>query len=255
MTNLLLRKIYRNLIPGRLKGSIDLFSHLRQARLEGLGEKRVMVLAPHPDDDIIGCGGTLSLYHERGAEIVSVYMTDGRKGNAGYAEDELVAIRKDEAAKAAEVIGIDRLVFMENRDDELSVTDKTVSELSGVIREFTPESVFLPFLLDDHPDHMATNRIFLSAVKSVTPPIRCYSYGVWTPLPAFNVVVDVTASHDIKDKALRAHSSQLELIDLAGAVSGLSTYYSALTGGGGYTEVFLACGSDEYRRLGELIKW
>ncbi len=254
MINPIMKKIYRNLIPARLKGSIDLFGHLRMARLEGLGEKRVLVLAPHPDDDIIGCGGTLSLYHERGAEITSVYMTDGRKGNERYGEEELVAIRKDEAARAAQVIGVDNLVFLDNRDNELSATESTVSALLEVIKDFAPEAVFLPFLLDEHPDHMATNRIFLSAIKRL-PEFRCYAYGVWTPLPSFNVVVDVTESQGIKDKALREHASQLESFDYLGGVSGLSRYYSAITGGKGYTEVFLACGSHEYRRLGELMSW
>jgi len=254
MANVIIKNIYRTLLPARIKSSIDLFKNLRKLDIKGLEEKRVMVLAPHPDDDIIGCGGTLSIYHRRGAEITSVFMTDGRKGSRGQDEDELAAIRKDEAKKAGDLIGVDHVVFLKNRDRELEVSDKTVNQLSKVIREYRPEAVFLPFLLDNHPDHMATNRIFIAAVKSL-PTFLCYAYGVWTPLADFNVVVDITESRDIKDKALGEHRSQLEMFDILGCVTGLSKYYSVITGGSGYAEVFLACGSDEYRRLGELIEW
>ncbi len=254
MTNALIRNIYRNLIPTRLKGSIDLFRHLRKARIEGLDEKRVLVLAPHPDDDIIGCGGALRLYHERGATITTVYMTDGRRGGEAEAGEDLVSIRQSEAERAAAIIGIDDLVFLSNKDGELSTSRNAAVDLGAIIRDFVPEAVFLPFLLDDHPDHMATSRVFLSAIKS-TPEVLCYCYGVWTPLPAFNVVVDVTPYQELKERALREHRSQIRTADLLGAVSGLSRYYSAVTGGRGYAEVFMACGSHEYRRLGELVRW
>ncbi|MDR4509897.1 MAG: PIG-L family deacetylase [Candidatus Brocadiaceae bacterium] len=249
---------YRTLLPTRVKMSIDIFKHLRMERVEGLDEKNVLVLSPHPDDDIIGCGGTLQKYRGRGAEITSVYMTDGRKGNPCYGEEELVSIRRREAKTAAEIIGIQKLIFFDNRDRELSVTPKTIAELSKILKEIQPEAVFLPFIMDNHPDHAVTTQIFLEAIKSL-PPVMCYAWGIWTPLPCFNVVVDITSYADLKRTALAAHKSQTELIDLVGGVFSLSRYHSVISGASdtakeGWAEVYIACSSNEYQRLAAVVE-
>lgn len=253
------RFAYKTLLPARIKMSIDIFKYLRMERVGGLDEKKVLLLSPHPDDDIIGCGGTLQNYRARGAEITSVYMTDGRKGNPRYGEEELVSIRRQEAKTAADIIGIQRLIFFDNRDSELSVTSKTVTELSKVLKDIRPEAVFLPFILDDHPDHAATIQIFLAAIKSL-PPVMCYTWGIWTPLPCFNVAVDITASADLKRNALAAHKSQTEIVDLIGGVFSLSRYHAVISGikenkEMGWAEVYIVCSSNEYQRLAAAVGW
>ena len=253
------RFAYKTLLPPRIKMSIDIFKHLRMERVEGLDEKNVLVISPHPDDDIIGCGGTLQNYRGRGAEIASVYMTDGRKGNPRYGEEELVSMRRQEAKTAADIIGIQKLIFFDNRDRELSVTSKTVAELSKVLKDIQPEAVFLPFIIDDHPDHATTIQIFLAAIKSL-PPVMCYTWGIWTPLPCFNVAVDITSFADLKRNALAAHKSQTEIIDLIGGVFSLSRYHAVISGikenkEMGWAEVYIACSSNEYQRLATSVGW
>lgn len=250
----LTRYIYKNLLPARIRQSIDLFAHLRMPKVDGLQEKKVLVLSPHPDDDVIGCGGTLYRYRLTGAEIAVVYMTDGRKGNDRYREDELVRIRQEEAKKASKIIGINRLIFLDNKDSELTPSRKTVTELSAVLNDYKPEAIFLPFFMDNHPDHRATSQIFFSAAGSLTSSM-CYSYGIWTPMPTSNIVSDITACFEKKMLALSEHKSQLELMDLTEAAKGLSRYYSILNGGNGYAELFIACPLNEYRRLGAAIGW
>jgi LmbE family N-acetylglucosaminyl deacetylase len=223
-------------------------------KVDGLHEKKVLVLSPHPDDDIIGCGGTLYRYHQMGAEITVVYMTDGRKGNPRYNEDELVCIRQEEAKRASRIIGVNRLIFLDNRDSELTTSHTTIKVLSEIVGDLKPEAVFLPFLMDNHHDHTATSQIFFSAVRSLAS-FLCYSYGIWTPLPTSNIVSDITACFEKKILALSEHKSQLELIDLTEAAKGLSRYYSIMNGGNGYAELFIACPLNEYRRLGEAIGW
>lgn len=250
----MVRYIYKNFLPRRIRQLIDIFPHLRMPKVDGLKEKRVLVLSPHPDDDIIGCGGTLYRYHQMGAEIAVIYMTDGRKGNNRYAEDELVFIRQEEAKRAAKIIGIDRPIFLDNRDSELTPSRKTITELSAILSDYKPAAVFLPFFMDNHPDHIATSQIFFSAARTLTSSM-CYSYGIWTPLPTSNIVSDITACLEKKILALNEHKSQLELIDLVEAAKGLSRYYSILNGGNGYAELFIACPLNEYQRLGEAIGW
>ena len=250
----MLRFIYKNLLPARIRQFIDIFPYLRMPKVDGLKEKRVLVLSPHPDDEIIGCGGTLHRYHQMGAEITVVYMTDGRKGNIRRREDELVSIRKEEARRAGAIIGINRLLFLDNRDSELCTSPGTIKELSEILGDLKPEAIFLPFFLDNHHDHIATSQIFFSISKSVAS-CMCYSYGIWTPLPAFNIISDITTCLQTKILALHEHKSQLEVVDFTEAVKGISRYHSAMNGGDGYAEIFIGCPSNEYRRLGVAIGW
>ena len=120
--NQVARYIYRSLLLYRLKNSIDLFSTLRGTlnhpilidKPEG---SKVLVLSPHQDDDIFGCGGVLHKHHLAGDYIVSVYLTDGRKGGTESESDEQITLkRREEAHKAADIIGINRLVFMDKED-------------------------------------------------------------------------------------------------------------------------------------------
>ncbi|TVM04332.1 MAG: hypothetical protein CV087_00095 [Candidatus Brocadia sp. WS118] len=224
------------------------------SKVDGLREKKVLVLAPHPDDDIIGCGGTLYQYHLMGSEIVVVYMTDGRKGNNRHREDELVCMRQEEAKRASKIIGVNRLIFLDNRDTELSPSPKTIKELSEILGDLKPEAIFLPFFLDNHHDHIATSQIFFSISKSFTS-CMCYSYGIWTPLPTFNIISDITTCLQTKIMALHEHKSQLELFNFTEAVKGIARYHSAMSGRDGYAEIFIACPVNEYQRLGKAIGW
>ncbi len=249
-----LRYIYKNLLPRRINQFIDVFPYLRMPKVEGLQERRVLILSPHPDDDIIACGGTIYRHHLAGSEITAVYMTDGRKGNYRYREEELIAIRQEEARRAAKIVGINKLIFLDNRDSELTASSKTIKELSKILTDLKPDAIFLPFILDNHHDHIATSQIFFSAA-GVLASCMCYLYGIWTPLPTFNVISDITAYFDTKILALKEHKSQLELSDIPDVVKGISRYYSILSGGNGYAELFITCPLPEYRRLGKVIGW
>ena len=249
----LLKSIYKNLLPRRLRLAFDIFPMLRTYNLPNnlLAEKKIVIIAPHPDDEIIGCGGAIHICHRRKAEITAVFMTDGRKGNDKYKEDELVIIRRREAQKAGEIIGIDKMIFLDNKDSELSLSSKTVSELLTILSDIKPEAVFIPFFLDNHIDHITTNKIFFSVIKSLRP-LMCYSYGFWTILPYFNLNVDITPYIDIKRIALKEYTSQLETYDYIDAAIGLSKYYSLHPGGrrlNGWSEVFFVCRSNEYQKI------
>lgn len=223
--------------------------------MDGLKERRVLVISPHPDDDVIGCGGTIYKYHLNGAEVTSVYMTDGRKGKPGCDEDEVVSIRRGEVKKASAIVGIGSLIFLDNRDSELSSNPKTIEELSKIIKELKPEAVFLPFLLDNHPDHIATNNIFIQATKNYNGTMACFGYEIWTPLSAPNCIVDITHQIEVKRKALEQFRIQLEQFNFIEAVIGLSRYRGTMHMlSDKYAEVFLKCTLAEYCRLWYVIQ-
>jgi len=259
-----IKSVYHNLLPVRVKNSIDLFGQLRRENFdhpepvqkENLRHNNILVLAPHPDDDVIGCGGILDIYQKKGAKITIAYMTDGRKGNPKYDEDALVVQRREEARKATAVIGIDKLMFLENRDAELSSTPKAVKELRDILHEVKPEAVFLPFLLDNHQDHRATNDILIKSSLKYKAPLTCYGYEIWTPIAMPNFFVNITDQIEVKRQAIEQHHSQTELCHIADCMLGLCRYRSLPYNLKGvfYVEAFFRCNLDEYKRLWQSIQ-
>lgn len=260
----LVKILLKTILPSRLRWYIDPFRSLRTVEhncaelIEKPGGSNVVVLSPHPDDDVLGCGGTLYKHHIANDKIISVYMTDGRKGGFYIAsemeEEELVQKRKAEAQKASKIIGIDRLIFLENRDGELSASQKTESQMIELLEDINPDIVYLPSLFDHHPDHIATNDIFALALKKHKFNFICYGYEVWTPMIP-NCIVDITDYVKFKEDALKQHKTQISCNNLVDAIFGLSKYRSVIfLSKDGYVECFLKCSSSEYLRLWKMMR-
>jgi LmbE family N-acetylglucosaminyl deacetylase len=194
-------------------GSIDQFTN-----------EPVLVLAPHPDDEVIGPGGTIRRHVLAGAAVQPVILTDGKWG--GFNGDgKLVERRKAESRRAAEILGSREPTFLDEPDGSLEDSGRVVDKLLEIFRGVKPRYVYLPALTDEHHDHWATNCILNSLLARVAegerPVVR--GYEVWTPLPA-NRVVDITEIAELKREAIGAFESQISTYDYAGAVLGLNHY-------------------------------
>jgi LmbE family N-acetylglucosaminyl deacetylase len=179
------RKICRYVLPRRVRSHVDIFSFMREddsLRKNDLSlfGNRVLVLSPHPDDDAIGCGGTLHLLSKKGIFLRSICMTDGRKGDVGrYSENDLVRTRYHEAKCAAEIIGIEDMVFFNERDGELKLSKHLVNRMLDEIHKFGPSSILFPSVIDAHPDHTATTHIIFKAISSMKGELPlCIQYEV-----------------------------------------------------------------------------
>jgi LmbE family N-acetylglucosaminyl deacetylase len=122
---------------------------------------RILCVTAHPDDEAAALGGSLRLYHERGAEIYVVCLTAGQAGShRGQArtDHELAAIRRKEFAASCQILGVDRGVVLDYADGQLHRVDlyKVVGELIRHIREFHPD-IMLTFGpeggVTGHTDH------------------------------------------------------------------------------------------------------
>ncbi len=223
---------------------------------------RVLVLAPHMDDETLGCGGSLHRHVLAGESVTIAYLTDGRKGDPALnattlppvererREDALAALRREEARGAAEILGVRDLRFLINRDQELRLTLRTRRQMRELLAELKPDLVYLPFPTDYHPDHRATNRIFLAAL-SVTRGFEsplCCGYEVWAPI-APNCLVDITSVAERKQRALAQFASQMATIDYSRCIMGLHAYRSMVhLRGRGFAEAFVLLPAREYQR-------
>ena len=225
------------------------------------GAEKILVLAPHMDDETIGCGGTLALHAQRGAQITVVFLTDGRNGSSEVnvltgeererKQRELVELRTTEARAALQRLGVNRMVCLDAEDGALDKCDWVAEKLRDVLLKHQPEIVYLPFYLEEHPDHRATSQVLLDAVAGTSLQFQCMGYEVWTPLFP-NCLVRIDTTVETKKQALGEYRSQLQQCDYLHASIGLNAHRSAgllnPTGfQGGYAEAFYATPLPQYR--------
>ncbi len=218
------------------------------------GAQNVLILSPHFDDESIGCGGTISRHVDSGDRVTVLFMTDGREGCPEEENRNLAsAIRKSEAEAAADVLGVDRLEFLDEPETMLMVGARLLKKMEKMIDETDPDVVYLPSFLDNHIDHVELNRILYAALKgtSTSPEIRLF--GLWTVIPP-NLIVDITAAIDRKIEAVNKYRSQIVQVDYLSATLALNRYWSVRYGDKrGYLEVFYSAGRDEYLDLIETL--
>jgi LmbE family N-acetylglucosaminyl deacetylase len=228
---------------------------------EPVPAQRVVVLAPHPDDEAIGCGGAIRLYTKTGAAVSVIYISDGSAGDGSIkklkgqdrldAQMRLVETRKLEATSAAAALGVTDLAFLGLPDGGVSASPENVARLRAHLERLKPELVFLPFFIDQHPDHVATNVLFLEAAAGLPgrEPRECWGYEVWTPLYA-NRILDISSVAETKWEALRQYESQNSRLDYLGSIQGLNTFRQRTAyKSSGFAEAFFAASLADYRTL------
>ncbi|MEK7461012.1 MAG: PIG-L deacetylase family protein [Patescibacteria group bacterium] len=222
---------------------------------------KVLVLAPHPDDDIFGCGGALAKHVDQGDEIQIIYLCDGRSGTkratTEIVREELKKTRRTEAAAAAEILGIpaDDLSFWGYRDGNLIANKTTTKALTQMIADFMPRTIYLPHPSDNHPDHEATASVLAKTLLAIGTdlPSEIWSYEVWQPTFA-NRLLDISATMTQKETAISAHASQLKCRPYADAIMGLNTYRGGMMGLPGPAEAYLVLKPALYVKLWEMLR-
>lgn len=186
---------------------------------------RILVLAPHSDDETLGCGGTIALYAGMGKEVCAAIIS---KGEAVDVKAENVAdLRRKETYRAAEILQIKQVVFMDFPDTELNTRyDEVKQGIRGVIQTFKPDIVFAPSPMDLHDDHVVVSRITMSLLKEFSS-FKVAFYEIYSPI-RYNCLIDITDVIDIKKKAVMCyHYSLLEKPeDMLFAMEGLNAYRS-----------------------------
>jgi LmbE family N-acetylglucosaminyl deacetylase len=203
---------------------------------------RVLVIAPHPDDEAIGCGGTVLLHGlDRGDRVACVFLTSGELGLRHLAPEEAWRIREAEAEQAAGILGIQRLEFLRQPDWYLSEhVEAAATALGPILDREAPEIVYLPHQREGHPDHRAALPILRRALDAggghALPTLL--TYEVWTPLSEHYHVENITPHMRRKLAAIRAHRSQVSQLAYDRAICGLNAYRGVVAGGCRFAEIF-----------------
>lgn len=211
---------------------------------------RVLVIAPHPDDDVIGCGGSIVQHARRGDSVHVVYLTSGEHGSPVHPPPELARIREAEAAQGAALLGVTNTTFLRQPDGNVSYSIDLVNRFVTLIRTERPEALYLPHSADGHSDHRQAFAVVMEAAGraqgysfpelggAAWPIATILGYEVWTPLTRFQYVCDISDAVEIKLNALREHRSQLANVPYDDAVRSLNRFRGAMTERGDYCECF-----------------
>lgn len=202
---------------------------------------RILVLAPHPDDESIGCGGTLLHHAEQRDEVHVVFLTSGEKGGHGLSEAETIRVREREARKAARILGVRHIEFWHLPDGAVRPTSDAVDRLRKKLKQFNPEKSYVTHEREMHADHRGAARLLRRALEGAAgerPDVL--GYEVWTPIQELSEIVDISPYFEKKLRAVKIYRSQCAVVGFVEAVRGLNRYRGEMHSwpGGDYAEVF-----------------
>lgn len=190
-----------------------------------------MVIMAHPDDPEFFCGGTIALWCAAGTDMTYLILTNGNKGSDDPAmtPEKLTAIRKKEQQAAAEVLGVNRVIYLDEPDGELQPTLELRRRVVAEIRRYKPTTIIAPdptryfyATYINHADHRAAGVVAIDAIfpaarnRMYHPELLAQGLEPHTVKEVFLVGaehpdrwVDVTAVFETKLKAIRCHVSQV----------------------------------------------
>lgn len=199
----------------------------------------MLVVAPHADDETIGCGGVIARHRAQGDEVHIAVVSDGDRGDpeGRYPRDGYVELRRDECRRAARVLGAAEPVFLGFRDQELSLETGLRDALAALLESLRPATVYHPPALEMHPDHHAVGVAMTKLAGRLSFAPRLLAYETWVPVVP-TAVIDVSEVWHLKRAALEQYASQLAYNDYLQAASGLAAYRAIFLPGARFVEAF-----------------
>lgn len=188
--------------------------------------RRVLVLAPHPDDETLGAGGLIALARAGGATVRVLLLSAGEGEDPGVDPGGLATIRRLECVAALAALGDVELEMLDGQDRGLTRDRRRlVAGVARALTAFAPDLVLVTAPGEWHDDHRAAAWILRHALASarLARRPRCLGYEIWRTLPCTHAL-DITAVLDIKRQALAAYAARFSRRRLDTAMLALNLY-------------------------------
>jgi len=207
---------------------------------------KVLIVAAHSDDEVLGCGGTIAKLAKQGNEVAVIFMTNGVSSR--NEKDELIKIkeRKLHSEHAAEILGISRIIqydYPDNCMDTVPLLHVTKS-IEEELREFQPEIVITHFANDLNIDHATVARATLTATRPLAGSsvkkvlgFEVNSSTEWAfDAPHFrpNYFVNISETFNMKIDAMRAYENELRARPHPRSLEGIEALASLRGNSSGY---------------------
>ncbi|NER37765.1 MAG: PIG-L family deacetylase [Oscillatoria sp. SIO1A7] len=207
---------------------------------------RALVIAPHHDDESIGCGGLIAKLAEAGWDMAICVVFAPIEGiNTPEHQKRLC-----EANSAASLLGAKRIGDLNFPCREFISIETITWQIVEVLRQTQPQLVLIPHETERDPEHISSYRACLEALwlsasgfrSELGPPLKgidiVLGYEVWTPITHPQLTIDISGVIETKLRAIRSYASQLELTDYARAARGLAAYRGVMYGGCSFAESY-----------------
>ena len=204
--------------------------------------KKIMTIAPHPDDEVIGCGGTLLKHVSKGDKVYIIYLTNGEFCLNKIKYQESCEIRKQEASKVCNRGNFQILHYsdipsrgiLENYSDLLLL-------VVNYILQIKPDIIYYPHKDERDNDHSISNRLVKDAYiiylnntnQKIYPMLLCYE--IWTPIQNIIKLNNISEFYDMKRQLINLYRSQSK-INYSEAILSLNKYRAILNGINGFVE-------------------
>jgi len=171
----------------------------------------ILVIAPHPDDEVLGMGGTIKKLSKKNKIILCV-VSEG--ATAQYKDKKMIKVRRDSCKKTAKILGISQTIFLDYPDMRLNLSHLDINKkLEEIIEKYRPEIVYTAPKNDLNLDHQMVFNSTLVACrpKSGVKQILCYEIQGNTKVPFVpNVFENIEKEFPYKIKGFKMYKSEIE---------------------------------------------
>lgn len=145
--------------------------------------KHILLIAPHPDDEIIGCAGLIQQALREGKKIDVMILSGGEKSHSGCCHldaSALIEARRNLSHKAAQIVGLsqEHLHFLNYPDGYITFEHPETKQLQSFITNLKPDAIFIPHKGESWSDHIEAGRIIQKITQDI-PNVQLYEYCVW----------------------------------------------------------------------------
>jgi N-acetylglucosamine malate deacetylase 1 len=154
-----------------------------------VSDRSALIVAPHPDDETLGCGGLIALKRAQGIPVQVVFITDGGASHSWHPQFQdggIAPIRRQEALAALEILGVAaaQVHFFDQRDGQLKWVEaadrqSVVDRLSALLTDHAPGEIYVTHRADRSTDHEVTYGLVRSAVAAAGIPVDLWQYPIW----------------------------------------------------------------------------
>ena len=154
-----------------------------------IAQSKLLIVAPHPDDETLGCGGAIALLRFLGCDVRVLVMSDGTLSHPRsqkFPESVLRALRESETLSALKILGVhaSAVTFLGLKDGSVPILNSplksnAVAACRNFLAEIAPQTIFLPWRYDPHPDHRASWNLINTALREMSLSPRLIEYPIW----------------------------------------------------------------------------
>lgn len=204
-------------VPTGMESQIIPYTSVRS-----VGRGVVLVLAPHPDDEVFGCGGAIMRHVADGDPVHVVIVTDGGwQAEADSNPESYVHLRRNESLSAAKILEYGTPVFWGLEDRMLSYGEALIQRIGKTIQDLGATIIYAPSIYEMHPDHRTLAIAAVDAARSSGASLVMYEIGVSLPP---NILLDITDMQTRKNEAMACFNSQLTQRDYVGHIEALNRF-------------------------------